>query len=451
MPDIQADLNHLEITYFDRYEALRNTLIEASATGDYPITFAELFDRSEEALQTAVTLLNTAAASNEARIDEYILEALISFIVETLLAGFAILIIVYFSHVIISKVIAPLNAITSSMQRLANHELDTSIPGQERSDEIGQMAIAVGVFKNNMVQAETLRNDQAKEQARKAHRQEIIENAITVFEGAAASAMGSVLQAIDQVETIADSLKSTAKDTAEQSNTVSASSNTASTNVQAIASSAEELSVSISEIASRVDQSASMSQEAVSAAGTTMHKVEALTSSADKIGDVVQLISDIAEQTNLLALNATIEAARAGEAGKGFAVVANEVKGLASQTSRATSEIGEQIAAMQSATEEAVSAIGAISELIKAMDDVSTTIAASVEQQKGATTEIASSIQLASKGTNEVAASISQVSDSAEGTGEASLNVLTASKQLGTQAGALRSNIDDFLGKIRSA
>ncbi|MEM8878702.1 MAG: methyl-accepting chemotaxis protein [Pseudomonadota bacterium] len=345
----------------------------------------------------------------------------------------------------------PIVSMTSAMRRLADEDLETVVPARERGDEIGDMAGAVQVFKDNMIEARRLRAEQSEEQTARERRQAAIEHAISEFQESASSAIENVGGAVGQLESLATSLTATAEETSMQSASVSSSSEEASTNVQTVAASAEELAASIQEISRQVSQSNDMSKQAVTSADHASKQVQGLADAANKIGDVVSMISDIAEQTNLLALNATIEAARAGEAGKGFAVVASEVKTLAEQTGKATSEIGDQIGTMQSATHRAVEAIRDITGLISCMDEISTMIAAAVEEQGSATGEIAANVQQAAAGAQEVSHNIAGVSQAAEETGQASGGVLAASNELGSQAAGLRQQIDTFLGAIRAA
>ncbi|HWA46609.1 MAG TPA: methyl-accepting chemotaxis protein [Hypericibacter adhaerens] len=257
--------------------------------------------------------------------------------------------------------------------------------------------------------------------------------------------VGVVASSASEMETSAQSMSATAEETNRQSTAVAAASEQAATNVQTVASAAEELSASIREIQQQMANSARIAQQAVEQVDRTDATVTGLAQAAEKIGEVVNLISDIASQTNLLALNATIEAARAGEAGKGFAVVASEVKNLANQTAKATEEIGQQIAAMQTATGDSVQAIRGIGETIKQISEVTTTVASAVEQQGAATQEISRNVQQAAAGTQEVSSNITGVQQAATQTGTAAGQVLSGARELAKQGQQLNTEIEEFL------
>lgn len=340
---------------------------------------------------------------------------------------------------------------TSSMKELAGNNLEVHVEGTERHDEIGEMARAVQVFKDNMIEGRDMRAAQAKEQSAKAQRQVIVDQAIKQFEASATESISKVTRSADDMQQSAQSLAALAEDSNQKSTLVATSSEEATSNVQTVASAAEQLSASISEISRQVNESADMSRDAVEQAEATGSQVNSLVQAAQKIGDVVSLIQDIAEQTNLLALNATIEAARAGDAGRGFAVVASEVKGLAEQTGRATDQIAQLITDIQSSTSSSVTSIQTISEKIQAMDTIASAIAASVDQQGAATQEIASNVQQAATGTQDVSSNIASVNQATQQTGAAAAQVLDGSTELAAEADGLRKNISSFLESIRAA
>ena len=350
-----------------------------------------------------------------------------------------------------SGIAKPVIAMTAAMARLAGGDKTITVPALGRKDEIGQMADAVEVFKQNAIEMDRLAVEQKAEQERKEARQQAVENYIKNFEESVSGLLGILASAATEMRSTAEGMSATAEETSRQSTAVAAASEQASTNVQTVASAAEELSSSVAEISRQVAESTEIAGRAVSEATRTNAEVEGLAEAAKKIGDVVELINDIASQTNLLALNATIEAARAGEAGKGFAVVASEVKSLANQTAKATEEIASQIAAMQNATGTAVEAIGGISGTIGKISEIATTIASAVEEQGAATQEIARNVQQAAAGTSEVSSNIAGVTEAASQTGAASAQVLSTSGELAKQSEVLRGEVDKFLGNIRAA
>jgi methyl-accepting chemotaxis protein len=346
----------------------------------------------------------------------------------------------------------PLKSMTGVMGQLAAGDLTVAVDGAGRSDEIGDMAKAVGVFKDSMIETEQLRAEQkASEERAAAQRKAELNKLAESFQLSVGSIVDTVSAASSQLESAASSLTQTAGTTHELSGVVAAASEQTSVNVQGVAAASEQLSSTVSEIGRQVQESSAIAGAAVSQASRTNDCVTDLSRSADRIGDVIGLISTIAGQTNLLALNATIEAARAGDAGKGFAVVAQEVKALAAQTAKATNEITAQIAGMQQATQEAVGAIGEITTTINKMSEISGAIAAAVEQQGATTQEISRNVLEAAKGTSEVAHSISDVSKGASDTGSASSQVLSAARGLSGESARLRREVDLFLSMVRAA
>jgi len=366
-------------------------------------------------------------------------------------AAFALVLGLVLSFIVGRGISKPIIAMTGAMDRLAKGDKTTAIPAQGRKDEVGLMASAVQVFKDNMIKAEQLAAEQ--EQARKAReeRAQKVDQLTKDFDQTISGVLGLLASATTELQSTAESMSATAEETNRQSASVAAASEQASRNVQTVASAAEELSASISEISRQVNQSSDVAGRAVAQAERTNKQVEGLADAAQKIGEVINLISDIAEQTNLLALNATIEAARAGEAGKGFAVVASEVKNLATQTAKATGDIGQQIAGIQTATGDAVEAIKGIVKTISEMSQISTSIASAVEEQGTATGEISHSVREASAGTQEVNSNISSVAQAATETGSAATQVMASSGQLAKQSDDLKVAVEKFLTAVRAA
>ncbi|MCJ2028886.1 methyl-accepting chemotaxis protein [Methylobacterium sp. J-043] len=355
------------------------------------------------------------------------------------------------SWAIIRSIVRPMNALQATMGRLAEGRTDIALPEAERNDEVGAMARAVAVFRDNAVERERLQGAQDADQALKMERGERLNALIQGFEGTITGIVTTIGGAASQLQSTAQGLAGTANQTAEQSTAVAAAAEEATTNVNTVAAAAEELGTSVQEIGRQVDGSAALSRTAVDEAGQTGQLVQDLSEAAARIGDVVAMISDIAGQTNLLALNATIEAARAGEAGRGFAVVAAEVKELASQTARATTDISEQIARIQRSTDTAVSAIGDITGRIREISSVSTSIAAAVEEQSAATQEIVRNVAQAATGTSEVTHNITGVARASEETGTAAAQVLGAASELSQQSDHLRAEVRRFLATVRAA
>jgi methyl-accepting chemotaxis protein len=345
----------------------------------------------------------------------------------------------------------PVSAMTAAMRRLAGGDHAVEIPAQGRTDEIGEMAEAVQVFKDNMITAARLAAEQAAENETKLRRAQKVDELTKNFEAKVGHLVGVLSSAATEMEATAQSMAATAEETNQQSVAVATASEQTSANVQTVATATEELSASIQEISRQVAQSTAIAGQAVADAQRTDATVQALAAGAQKIGDVVKLIQDIASQTNLLALNATIEAARAGDAGKGFAVVASEVKSLASQTAKATEEIGGQIATIQGATGDAVTAIRNIAKTIEEINQIATAIAGAVQEQGAATAEISRNVQQAAQGTQEVSSNIVNVKDAATSTGAAASQVLSAASDLSRQSEELTGEVNTFLAGLKAA
>ena len=375
----------------------------------------------------------------------------------------------------------PIRQIAAAMLKLADGDKTVTVSGAERKDEIGEMVRAVTIFKENAVQMEQLQRGQEEERERasqerqalrdrdreaelaqqereanerkraEADKKAAMEELATSFESSVKQIVDTVANAAKQIEhgasVAVEAVQSSANTTAE----VAAAAEQASMNVSTVASATEEMSQSIEEVAGRVVESSQIADRAVNRAARTDEIVTGLSSDAQRIGEVVELIQSIAEQTNLLALNATIEAARAGDAGKGFAVVASEVKNLAGQTAKATEEIASQINSIQTVTKEAVEAISDIRNVIMEMNEISSIVAAAVEEQSATTVEISRNTQQAATGTQEVAQNILAIRQSADASGSAAQESLQSAGELSRQAEILRGEVDKFVQRIRAA
>jgi methyl-accepting chemotaxis protein len=363
-----------------------------------------------------------------------------------------LLIGIILSWLLAQSITRPLVRITLALKALAAGDRTSEIPETRRRDEIGEMARSAEIFKKTAIEFERVTAEQEAQKANAASAQRAAMNQTAdAFEAKVGSLVLMLSSGAAELQATAESMSGIATQTDQQATVVAAAAQEASAGVQTVAAAAEELTASIAEIARRVAQSSQITGRAVDDARRTDTIVRALANGAQKIGDVVQLITGIAAQTNLLALNATIEAARAGDAGKGFAVVASEVKSLATQTAGATEEIRSQITQIQTATGEAVQAIQAIGVTINEVSEISSGIAAAVEEQGAATAEIARNVQQTATSAQTVTVTISSVSQAANETGIAACVVLGAASGLSQQAGLLTNEVNSFVAGIRAA
>jgi len=348
----------------------------------------------------------------------------------------------------VRRVTSPLLDLAHAMQALAEGNRNVEIGSVERSDEIGMMAKSVEIFRSHASERERLEAETKRVAAERQTRDRALaEN----FEAKIKGVVESVLTSSATLHSSVSTMTTTADATSRQTSSVAQASQQALSNVQAVAAAVEELSATGAEISRRVSDSILIAERAVAEANRTNGTVQGLAEAADKIGKVVDMINDIAGQTNLLALNATIEAARAGEAGRGFAVVASEVKNLASQTAKATDDIGAQIASMQQVTKEAATAIGSISGIIAEINQIANQIAEAIRQQDDATREIAVNAQRTTSGTSEVLTTINSVAHAVAEAGQVANGVLGSSSELNKQAKSLQGEVQVFLGTIRQA
>jgi len=374
-----------------------------------------------------------------------------AFMLVAIILGVAVLAGLGVGFYLVRDVSTAIKSIIEPMQALGKGELSAEVPHRGEQTEIGAMADVLQIFKEALIAKKAADEAAAADAEAKIERGRRVDGITRDFENMIGEIVQTVSSASTQLEASATTLTSTADRSQQMATTVAAASEEASTNVQSVASATEEMASSVGEISRQVQESARMAGDAVGQARTTTDRVSELSKAASRIGDVVELINTIAGQTNLLALNATIEAARAGEAGRGFAVVASEVKALAEQTAKATGEIGTQIAGIQAATDDSVGAIKEISSTIERLSEISSAIAAAIEEQGAATQEIARNVQQAAQGTQQVSSNITAVQRGATETGSASSQVLSAAQMLSNDSTRLKTEVSKFLTNVRAA
>ncbi len=442
---VKAELTGLINVYVESFEQM------AQARLDVKKNEAAMEKQYEKALPLLSELVSASNTGFESAVKDQTAVMSTASTVMTLGSILIIALVIGFLIVVSRAIVRPIASMTDAMQTLANGDKTVAIPGTDYRNEIGAMAAAVQVFKDNMIKNDDMVAAQLAEQKAKEERAIRVANRTRDFDNVVKLTLNTVSGASKQLESSAQTMQASAEETNVQSTAVAAASEQASANVQTVASATEELTASIKEIGSQVTQSTKITNLAVDDANKAKEMVRSLDTAAQKIGQVVALITDIAEQTNLLALNATIEAARAGEAGKGFAVVASEVKNLATQTAKATEEISGQISGIQGATRSSVDAIEGIFNRIAEINQISTAIASAIEEQGAATAEIARNVEQAAAGTQEVSSNIQGVTQAASETGQVSSQVLDASRELATQAERLRAEVDGFLADVKNA
>jgi methyl-accepting chemotaxis protein len=429
----------------------RNSVATRLLAGEPPgVVGIEYRDRQLVGADNLVKVTQAALANMIARAEDGASRSRISLILFGLLVPASLALTIGGVLLMRNRVTRPLTAITAVMTRFAAQDFAGEVPGLDRTDEIGRMAAALQVFKEAMIKAERLSGDQAAERADKEKRASELSGLVRQFESRIGQMVQTLSSASGELETTARSMSGTAAEAQTQAGSASSLADQVGNGVQTVAAAAEELNTSIREINRQVEQATRATEQAVATVKETDGTMRALADGADRIGEVIGLITSIAGQTNLLALNATIEAARAGESGRGFAVVASEVKNLASQTAKATEEISTQITEIQGATQKAVTAIDGIVKTIEEVSSINRVIAAAIEEQNKATAEIASTVQNTAEATSTVTRNIATVSSAANDTGRAASGVLEAAANLSSQSTSLTSEVDSFIGKVRA-
>ncbi len=451
-PKIKESVEQVQKVYFDKIVPLSNEVGNAIIAGAAsPMGFEEFQKVTNQSFDILVAVPFTALTVMDEHVDEMEKQAISRLTLNSALMAFVILIGAFGIFIVRNKVVKPLGKMTEAMLEVASGKLNSEVPYATRKDEMGELAGALVIFKENAIQREKAEAATRREESLKEKRAIAIDSMIKEFEGNIAGYLKDVSTSSNDMQTTAQDMSGYATGTSKEAAIVAQSAQQTAASVQTVAAATEEMSAAVAEIARQVEISTNIVGQAVVEAESTNVTVSELAQSAQRIGEVVEMINQIAEQTNLLALNATIEAARAGDAGKGFAVVANEVKALSTQTAKATEEISGHVSSMRLSTEKAVEAILRIGKTIGSMNEISSTISSAVEEQSVVTQGITQNLHQANDATDALTSSIVNVSTVADKTGIASKHVLDASEKISGVSTSLSTEIQDFLSKIKAA
>jgi methyl-accepting chemotaxis protein len=443
-------------------QALREMrdLAGARVTGTQNETVAEIGSLDQAGavtVQRELTFTNNGRATkvgtltlalSRASLDDVLAKQLIGSVITLIVLSAVITVVV---TLVFRRISTPLAQITRVMSRMAEGDWTAELPARRSQDEIGQMATALAVFRDQARERQRLEDNARDDLVRQAARQQQVEALARDFQARVGTMLGKVAGAVEHLRTVAGGMSANAAATQRQAASVAAASGQATSSVELVITATSEMEAVIADVAGRVEQANVIAGDAATEAEQTNRRIEGLTQAAARIGEVVNLISNIASQTNLLALNATIEAARAGEAGKGFAVVAGEVKSLATQTTKATEDISAQIATIQAETRDAVAAIRSVTGTIGRINELSAGIGGAVQQQEAATRRIFTNVDQAAAGTRGVSASMTEVNQAAEETDRSAETVLRAVADLAADSATLRDDVEHFLGALQQA
>ncbi len=445
-PELRAAVEAARREYFGRFR----TLSEAVRAGTERPAPADYVARTTPLLQTLLAPRDVAIGMTERLGEARVAAAWRRVAVSVAVLGGTLLLLGVCLLLVARRLLAPLGALREATARIAAGELEAPVPGTARPDELGALARTLAALRDEARRAKALEAEaEAARAEAEAARQRAQDGLAARIEREMGGIAGSLADAVAGLREAAERIGGTASASAAEVAAVAAGAVEANGHVQAGAAAAEELAASVAEITRQVGEAASVTRRAVEQAGSTDATVAGLSEGAGRIGEVVRLIADIAGQTNLLALNATIEAARAGEAGKGFAVVAGEVKQLATQTARATEEIGTQVGAIQAATEEAVRSIRGVAAVVAEMDGIAAAIAGAVQQQGAATREIARTVAAAAGGTEAVSSGVARLGEGIEATNGIARTLGETAAEVARQGDRLGAEVDRVAAGLR--